>query len=183
MGIEVGGVAESSGESQGPIVAAVPLMPLAMATILPIQLQSFQRLLPAFAIAPVRAGRRGGGAALPTGVPMGFVAIFGVLALIGILIRNSVIPIVQIEDLRRGEVPPWRAVTEATEHCMRPVLPTAAAVTPALILISRDVFRAPMAYAMMSGIVVGTVLTLLFPPALRVAWFRVPRPDDRPAGP
>jgi multidrug efflux pump subunit AcrB len=108
---------------------------------------------------------------------MGFVAILGILALIGILIRNSVILIVQIEHLRDIGVEPWQAVVEATEHRMRPILLTAAAATLALIPISREVFWGPMAYAMMGGIVVGTVLTLLFLPALYVAWFRIKRPS------
>jgi len=172
MTVEVGGVAENSAESQAPIVAAVPLMLLAMTTILMIQLQSFQRLLLVFAIAPFALV---GVVAvlLPSGVPMGFVAILGVLALVGILIRNSVILIVQIERLRDDGFAAWQAVSEATEHRMRPIALTAAAATLALIPISRDVFWAPMAYAMMGGIVVGTVLTLLFLPALYVAWFRL----------
>jgi multidrug efflux pump subunit AcrB len=74
-------------------------------------------------------------------------------------------------------VEPWQAVVEATEHRMRPILLTAAAATLALIPISREVFWGPMAYAMMGGIVVGTVLTLLFLPALYVAWFRIKRPS------
>jgi multidrug efflux pump len=95
------------------------------------------------------------------------------LALIGILIRNSVILIIQIEDLLKEGRRPWDAVIEATEHRMRPILLTAAAATLALIPIAREIFWGPMAYAMMGGIVVGTVLTLLFLPALYVAWFRV----------
>ena len=109
--------------------------------------------------------------------PMGFVALLGVLALIGILIRNSVILIVQIEHLRDEGKPAWQAVIEATEHRMRPILLTAAAASLALIPISREVFWGPMAYAMMGGIIVGTVLTLLFLPALYVAWFRI-KPED-----
>ena len=98
------------------------------------------------------------------------------LALIGILIRNSVILIVQIEDLRKEGRPAWDAVVEATEHRMRPILLTAAAASLALIPIAREMFWGPMAYAMMGGIIVGTVLTLLFLPALYVAWFRI-QPD------
>jgi multidrug efflux pump subunit AcrB len=109
--------------------------------------------------------------------PMGFVAILGVLALIGILIRNSVILVVQIEHLRSEGMAPWQAVIEATEHRMRPIMLTAAAATLALIPISREIFWGPMAYAMMGGIVVGTALTLLFLPALYVAWFRIPRDE------
>ena len=116
------------------------------------------------------------GCTADAGAPLGFVALLGVLALIGILIRNSVILVVQIEDLRREGRPPWVAVVEATEHGMRPILLTAAAATLALIPISREIFLGPMAYAMMGGIVVGTVLTLLFIPALYVAWFRIKPP-------
>jgi multidrug efflux pump subunit AcrB len=172
-----GGSVESSGQSQAPIIAVVPLMLFAMATILMIQLQSFQRLFLVVAVAPL--GLIGVvGALLPSGAPLGFVAILGVLALIGILIRNSVILIVQIEHLRSEGRPAWDAVIEATEHRMRPILLTAAAASLALIPIAREVFWGPMAYAMMGGIIVGTVVTLLFLPALYVAWFRVKEPEE-----
>ena len=115
-------------------------------------------------------------AMLPSGAPLGFVAILGVLALIGILVRNSVILIVQIEDLKKEGRPAWEAVVEATEHRMRPILLTAAAASLALIPIAREIFWGPMAYAMMGGIIVGTLLTLLFLPALYVAWFKI-HPD------
>lgn len=174
--VEIGGSVESSGDAQGPIAAVAPLMLFAMATILMIQLQSFSRLFLVFAVAPL-ALIGVVAALLLSNAPMGFVAILGILALIGILIRNSVILVVQIEHLRSEGVSPWRAVIEATEHRMRPILLTAAAATLALIPISREVFWGPMAYAMMGGIVVGTVLTLLFLPALYVAWFRIPRED------
>ena len=142
-----------------------------MATILMIQLQSFHRLFLVFAVAPL-ALIGVVMALLPSGAPLGFVAILGVLALIGILIRNSVILIVQIEDLRKAGRPAWDAVVEATEHRMRPIMLTAAAASLALIPIAREIFWGPMAYAMMGGIIVGTVLTLLFLPALYVAWFQ-----------
>ncbi len=171
--VEIGGSVESSAESQGPIIAVAPLMLFAMATILMIQLQSFSRLFLVFAVAPL-ALIGVVAALLLSNAPMGFVAILGILALVGILIRNSVILVVQIEQLRSEGMPPWRAVVEATEHRMRPIMLTAAAATLALIPISREVFWGPMAYAMMGGIVVGTVLTLIFLPALYVAWFRIP---------
>ncbi|AUW46416.1 efflux RND transporter permease subunit [Rhizobium leguminosarum] len=172
--VEVGGAVESSAEAQGPIAAVAPLMLFAMATILMIQLQSFSRLFLVFAVAPT-ALIGVVAALLLSNSPMGFVAILGVLALIGILIRNSVILVVQIEHLRSEGMAPWQAVIEATEHRMRPIMLTAAAATLALIPISREIFWGPMAYAMMGGIVVGTALTLLFLPALYVAWFRIPR--------
>jgi multidrug efflux pump subunit AcrB len=170
-----GGAVEESAKAQGPIAAVVPLMIFIMATILMIQLQSFSRLFLVFTVAPLALI----GvviALLSSNAPMGFVAILGVLALIGILIRNSVILIVQIENLRKAGMEPWKAVIEATEHRMRPIMLTAAAATLALIPISSEVFWGPMAYAMMGGIVVGTVLTLLFLPALYVTWFRIKPP-------
>ena len=175
-GVEIGGSVEQSGKSQAPIVAVVPIMLFIMATILMVQLQSFHRLFLVFAVAPL-ALIGVVAALLPSGAPLGFVAILGVLALIGILIRNSVILIVQIEHLRSDGVAPWQAVVEATEHRMRPILLTAAAASLALIPIAREVFWGPMAYAMMGGIIVGTVLTLLFLPALYIAWFRIEAPD------
>ncbi|SMF60521.1 Multidrug efflux pump subunit AcrB [Xaviernesmea oryzae] len=175
--VEIGGSVESSADAQGPIVAVAPLMLFIMATILMIQLRSFSRLFLVFAVAPT-ALIGVVSALLISNAPMGFVAILGVLALIGILIRNSVILIVQIEHLRSEGVAAWQAVVEATEHRMRPIMLTAAAATLALIPISRQVFWGPMAYAMMGGIVVGTVLTLLFLPALYVTWFRIPRNED-----
>jgi len=173
--VEIGGTVESSAESQGPIAAVVPLMLFVMATILMIQLQSFQRLFLVVAVAPL--GIIGVVAAmLPFGAPMGFVAILGVLALIGILIRNSVILIMQIEDLIAEGKHKWDAVIEASEHRMRPIALTAAAASLALIPIAREVFWTPMALALMGGILVGTAITLLFLPALYVAWFRVREP-------
>ncbi|TAI65644.1 efflux RND transporter permease subunit [Bradyrhizobium sp. Leo170] len=176
--VAIGGSVEESAKSQSPIVAVVPLMLFVMATVLMIQLQSFHRLFLVFAVAPL-AVIGVVMALLPSGAPLGFVAILGVLALIGILVRNSVILIVQIEDLRKEGRPAWDAVVEATEHRMRPILLTAAAASLALIPIAREIFWGPMAYAMMGGIIVGTLLTLLFLPALYVAWFRIhPVHDD-----
>ncbi len=178
--VAVGGAVEESAKSQAPIEAVVPLMLFIMATILMVQLQSFQRLFLVFAVAPLALI----GvvlALLPSGAPLGFVAILGVLALIGILVRNSVILIVQIEDLKKAGRPVWEAVIEATEHRMRPILLTAAAASLALIPIAREIFWGPMAYAMMGGIIVGTLLTLLFLPALYVTWFRIKEPTISPS--
>ena len=177
--VVTGGAVEESAKAQGPIAAVAPLMLFIMATILMLQLQSFQRLFLVFAVAPL-ALIGVVAALLPSRAPLGFVAILGVLALIGILIRNSVILIIQIEDHLKQGSPPWEAVVDATEHRMRPILLTAAAATLALIPISRQIFWGPMAYAMMGGIVVGTVLTLLFLPALYVAWFRIKEPKGAP---
>lgn len=173
--VALGGAVEESAKSQAPIEAIVPLMLFVMATILMIQLQSFRRLFLVFSVAPLAVI----GvvlALLPSGAPLGFVAILGVLALIGILIRNSVILIVQIEDLKKEGRQAWEAVVEATEHRIRPIMLTAAAASLGLVPIAREIFWGPMAYAMMGGIIVGTVLTLLFLPALYVAWFRIQEP-------
>ncbi|PSJ56206.1 efflux RND transporter permease subunit [Pseudaminobacter soli (ex Li et al. 2025)] len=181
-GVAVGGPVEESRKSQGPIAAVLPLMLFIMATILMVQLQSFSRLFLVVAVAPL--GLIGVVAAmLPSGAPLGFVAILGVLALVGILIRNSVILVVQIEDLRGDGWAPWEAVVEATMHRTRPILLTAAAASLALIPISHEVFWGPMAYAMMGGIIMGTLLTLLFLPALYVAWFRIKAPSRFKAEP
>jgi len=175
--VEIGGPVEESAKSQGPIAAVIPLMLFTMATILMIQLQSFQRLFLVLAVAPL--GLIGVVAAMiPSNSPMGFVAILGVLALVGILIRNSVILIVQIEEHQRDGMGSWNAILDATIHRTRPIMLTAAAASLALIPISREGFWAPMAFAMMGGIIVGTVLTLLFLPALYVAWFRVKPPVE-----
>ncbi len=172
---ETGGAVEESAKGQGPIIAVVPVMLLTMATILMFQLQSFARLFLVVVVAPL--GLIGVVAALlPSGAPLGFVAILGVLALIGILIRNSVILVMQIEELRAEGLDGWTAVVEASEHRMRPILLTAAAASLALIPIAREIFWGPMAFAMMGGIIAGTVLTLLFLPALYVAWFRLKEP-------
>lgn len=178
--VVTGGSVEESAKSQGPIAAVVPLMLFVMATILMIQLQSFQRLFLVVAVAPL--GLIGVVVALVASAsPMGFVALLGVLALIGILIRNSVILIVQIEDLVREGKDRWLAVIEASEHRMRPIALTAAAASLALIPIAREVFWGPMAYAMMGGIIAGTAITLLFLPALYVAWFRLKEPKEAEA--
>ena len=175
--VVTGGSVEESAKSQGPIAAVVPLMLFVMATILMIQLQSFQRLFLVVVVAPL--GLIGVVVALvSSNSPMGFVALLGVLALIGILIRNSVILIVQIEDLVREGKDRWLAVIEASEHRMRPIALTAAAASLALIPIAREVFWGPMAYAMMGGIIAGTAITLLFLPALYVAWFRLKEPKE-----
>jgi multidrug efflux pump subunit AcrB len=179
--IAVGGTVENSAQSVAPIIAVVPLMLFVMATVLMLQLQSFSRMFLVAAVAPL-ALIGVVAALLPFGKPMGFVAILGVLALVGILIRNSVILIVQIEHLRQQGVSAWRAIIDATEHRVRPIMLTALAASLGLIPIATEVFWEPMAYAMIGGILVGTLLTLIFLPALYAAWFRI-HPDPEPAEP
>ena len=173
--LEVGGTVEKSGESQAPIAAVVPLMTLIMVALVMTQMQGFRRAAVVMAVAPL--GMIGVVAALlGAKAPLGFVAILGVLALVGILIRNSIILVAEIEDLRSAGHEPWTAVYEASDSRARPILLTAAAASLALIPISWQVFWGPMAYAMMGGIIAGTLITLLFVPALYLAVFRVKRP-------
>ena len=177
--LKVGGEVEESGKGQAPIIAVVPVMLLTMAFFLMIQLQSFQKLFLVVSVAPL--GLIGVVVALlGSGKPMGFVAILGILALIGIIIRNSVILMAQIDEVLAEGKPPWQAVVEATQHRMRPILLTAAAASLGMIPIAPQVFWGPMAYAMIGGILAATLLTLLFLPALYVAWFRIkePKPES-----
>jgi multidrug efflux pump subunit AcrB len=170
--IAVGGSVEESAKGTGPIVAVVPLMLVLMATVLMLQLQSFQKLFLAVSVAPL--GLIGVVAALlPTGQPLGFVALLGVLALTGIIIRNSVILMAQIDQFHEHGLPPWQAVVEATQHRTRPILLTAGSASLGMIPIAAEVFWGPMAFAMIGGIVVATVLTLFFLPALYVTWYRI----------
>ena len=174
--VVTGGTVEESGKAQGPIAKVVPLMLFLMATFLMIQLHSVQKMFLVASVAPL--GLIGVVLALvPTGTPMGFVAILGILALIGIIIRNSVILVTQIDEYERNGYAPWDAVVEATEHRRRPILLTSAAASLGMIPIAREVFWGPMAYAMIGGIVVATVLTLMFLPALYVAWYRIREPE------
>jgi multidrug efflux pump subunit AcrB len=175
--VATGGTVEESGKAQGPIASVVPLMLFLMATFLMIQLHSVQKMFLVASVAPL--GLIGVVLALvPTGTPMGFVAILGILALIGIIIRNSVILVTQIDEYERDGYLPWDAVVEATQHRRRPILLTAAAASLGMIPIAREVFWGPMAYAMIGGIVIATLLTLLFLPALYVAWYRIKEPKE-----
>jgi len=173
--IATGGTVEESGKGQRSIGAVMPVMVLLMLTVLMIQLQSFQRLFLVLSVAPL--GLIGVVAALlPTGTPVGFVAMLGCIALIGMIIRNSVILVDQIETNIAEGIERWEAVIEATCHRLRPILLTAAAAILGMIPIASDPFWGPMAYAIIGGLMVATVLTLLFLPAAYVAWFRIPAP-------
>ncbi|SHL39176.1 efflux RND transporter permease subunit [Phytopseudomonas punonensis] len=175
--VATGGTVEESGKAQGPIASVLPLMLFLMATFLMIQLHSVAKTFLVFSVAPL--GLIGVVLALvPTGTPLGFVAILGVLALIGIIIRNSVILVTQIDEFERAGDSPWQAVIDATHHRRRPILLTAAAASLGMIPIAREVFWGPMAYAMIGGIFSATLLTLLFLPALYVAWYRIKEPTD-----
>ncbi|MGA8976347.1 MAG: efflux RND transporter permease subunit, partial [Pseudolabrys sp.] len=183
--VVVGGTVEESAKAEASIFAVFPLMILIMITILMVQLQSFQRLFLVLATAPL-AVIGVAAALLIAGAPMGFVAILGIVSLIGMVIRNSVILIGQIDTEIAAGQHPWTAVIVATEHRLRPILLTAAAAILGMIPIAPTVFWGPMAYAVMGGLVVATLLTLVFLPALYVAWFRIEPVSERqpiiPAG-
>jgi len=175
--IDNGGTVEESNKGQMSVVAVVPLMLVLMLTVLMIQLKSFSRLFLVLSVAPL--GLIGVVAALLIAdKPLGFVALLGVLALVGMIARNSVILIDQIEHERAHGKEAWEAVIEATMHRFRPILLTAAAAILGMIPIAPTIFWGPMAYAIMGGLAVATVLTLVFLPALYVIWFRVKRPQE-----
>ena len=170
--LEVGGTVEDSGRGQRSVVAGVPLFLLVVLTLLMIQLRSFSRSVLVFLTAPL--GLIGVTFFLLLfNQPFGFVAMLGTIALSGMIMRNSVILVDQIEtDIAIGHTP-WQAVIDATVRRFRPIILTALAAVLAMIPLSRSVFFGPMAVAIMGGLTVATVLTLLFLPALYAAWFRV----------
>lgn len=175
--VQIGGSLEDSAKAEASIFAVFPLMLLMMTTILMVQLMSFQRLGLVMLTAPL-ALIGVAGSLLLFQSPMGFVAILGVISLIGMVIRNSVILIDQVDqNVAKGE-DPWHAVISATEHRLRPILLTAAAAILGMIPIAPTVFWGPMAYAVMGGLAVATLLTLVFLPALYVAWFKIAPPAE-----
>ncbi len=174
--IELAGAIADSGKAQASIAANVPLVIFIIFTLLMLQLHSFSRSLLVFLTGPL--GIAGAAVALLLMQrPFGFVAQLGVIALFGMIIRNSVILIDQIEhDIAEG-AEPWNAVVESAVRRFRPIILTAAAAVLAMIPLSRSVFWGPMAVAIMGGLIVATGLTLLFLPALYAAWFRVKKPE------
>lgn len=172
--VEVAGAVEESSKGSSSIAAGMPAMLFIVFTLLMLQLQSFSRSLLVFLTGPL--GMAGVAAALLLlNRPFGFVALLGVIALMGMIQRNSVILIDQIEQDRARGVPAWDAIVEAAVRRMRPIVLTAAAAVLAMIPLSRSVFWGPMAVAIMGGLIVATVLTLLALPAMYAAWFRVRR--------
>jgi multidrug efflux pump len=179
--VAAGGSIEDSAKAEASIFAVFPLMVFLMVTILMVQLMSFQRLGLVLLTAPL-AIIGVAAALLLSGRPMGFVAILGVISLAGMVIRNSVILIDQIDQNVASGEDRWSAVIHATEHRLRPILLTAAAAILGMIPIAPTVFWGPMAFAVMGGLAVATLLTLVFLPALYVAWFRIePPPGDASA--
>ena len=173
--IETGGAVEESAKANQALFVLFPLMFLAMLSLLMLQVRSFSKLFLVFVTAPL--GLIGAVAALLAfNAPFGFVALLGVIALAGMIMRNTVILVDQIDhDLAAG-ADPWTAIVESTVRRSRPVVLTALAAILAMIPLARSVFWGPMAIAIMGGLIVATVLTLLFLPALYAAWFRVKHP-------
>jgi multidrug efflux pump len=170
--LQVGGAVEESAKGQGSVNAGMPLFLLVVLTVLMIQLRSFTRVLMVMLTAPL--GLIGVTLFLLVfNVPFGFVAMLGTIALFGMIMRNSVILIDQIEqDIAAGHER-WTAIVDATVRRFRPIVLTALAAILAMIPLTRSAFFGPMAVAIMGGLFVATALTLLFLPALYAAWFRV----------
>jgi multidrug efflux pump len=169
--IALGGVVEDSAKAQASVVAVVPAMLLIMFTVLMVQLRSFSRLFIVLSVGPL--GLIGVvGALLLSGKPLGFVAILGILALLGMITKNAVILIGQIEAERSQGKDIWQATVDASSTRFRPIMLTAISTVLGMIPIAPTVFWGPMAFAIMGGLLVGTILTLVFLPTLYVAWFR-----------
>lgn len=170
--LEVGGTVEDSARGQNSVKAGVPLFIVVVLTLLMLQLRSFSRTVMVFLTAPLGLI----GVTLFLMVfrqPFGFVAMLGTIALSGMIMRNSVILVDQIEQDIASGLKPWQAIIEATVRRFRPIVLTALAAVLAMIPLSRSVFFGPMAVAIMGGLIVATALTLLFLPALYAAWFRI----------
>ncbi len=178
--VQLAGTAEESTKGQGSIFANVPAMLFIIFTLLMLQLQSFSRAMLVFLTGPM--GITGVAMALlASDRPFGFVAMLGVIALMGMIMRNSVILIDQIEQDRARGVPAWDAIVGAAVRRFRPIVLTAAAAVLAMIPLTRSAFWGPMAVAIMGGLIVATLLTLLALPAMYAAWFRVRHPGTSPA--
>ncbi|MES2149128.1 MAG: efflux RND transporter permease subunit [Pseudomonadota bacterium] len=176
--VKLAGAAADSKAAEASISANVPLVIFIVFTLLMLQLHSFSRALLVFLTGPLGVA----GAAMALLVlhrPFGFVANLGVIALFGMIIRNSVILIDQIEHEIATGAEPWNAIVESAVRRCRPIILTAAAAALAMIPLSRSVFWGPMAVSIMGGLVVATALTLLFLPALYATWFQVPRPQRK----
>jgi multidrug efflux pump len=175
--LEVGGTVEDSARGQNSVNAGVPLFIVVVLTLLMIQLRSFSRTFMVFLTAPL--GLIGVTLFLLLfNQPFGFVAMLGTIALSGMIMRNSVILVDQIEQDIAAGLDRWQAIIEATVRRFRPIVLTALAAVLAMIPLSRSVFFGPMAVAIMGGLIVATALTLLFLPALYAAWFSVKK-DER----
>jgi multidrug efflux pump subunit AcrB len=172
--IDVGGAVEESDKANKALMEVAPVMLVTILAILMLQLQSFSTMFMVLLTAPL--GLIGVVAALLVlQAPLGFVAILGITALCGMIMRNSVILVDQIREETELGLDPWNAVLEAAVHRTRPVVLTAAATTLAMIPLTKSIFWGPMAIAIMGGLTVATVATIFFVPALYAAWFRIGR--------
>lgn len=175
VSVETGGAVEESAKGGASVAAGVPLFLIVVLTILMIQLQSFSRVLLVILTAPL--GLIGVTIALLVfDKPFGFVAMLGTIALSGMIMRNSVILVDQIDQDKASGLPEWQAIVESTIRRFRPIVLTAAAAILAMVPLTRSVFFGPMAVAIMGGLAIATLLTVLFLPALYAAWFRVKMP-------
>jgi multidrug efflux pump len=178
--IAVGGTVEESEKSQASVIAVVPMMLLIMFTVLMVQLQSFHRLFLVLSVAPL--GLIGVVAALLlSGRPLGFVAILGILALLGMITKNAVILIGQIDAEREQGKNVWDAAIDASSSRFRPIMLTAVSTVLGMIPIAPTVFWGPMAFAIMGGLLVATILTLIFLPTLYVVWFKGAEGSSKPS--
>ena len=179
-GVAVGGSVEESAKAQASLGDELPIMLLLTLTVLMVQLQSFQRLMLVLSVVPL--GLVGVvGIMLPTRTPLDFVGTLGCIALGGMIIRNAVILIDQIDiEIARG-TPRAEAIVEATCNRVRPILLTAFAAVLGMIPIASDVFWRPLALAIMGGLVAATLLTLFYLPAAYCAWFGITIRQREPA--
>ena len=170
--IELGGATEESTKGEASIKAVMPWMLMVVITLLMAQLQSIGRTILVLLTAPL--GLIGVAIALMLfNAPFGFVANLGVIALSGMIMRNSVILVDQIEQDEKAGKPTWEAIVGSTVRRFRPIMLTAAAAILAMIPLQRSIFWGPMAVAIMGGLIVATLLTVFFLPALYAAWYRV----------
>ncbi len=175
--VDIGGTIEESGKNEDALKAVIPLTIVGVITLLMIQLQSLRRTVLALLTAPL--GLIGVALALMVfAKPFGFVANLGVIALMGMILRNSVILLDQIGQDEEAGKSTWEAIVGSAVRRFRPIMLTAAAAVLAMIPLSRQIFWGPMAVAIMGGLIIATVLTLLFLPALFAAWYRIKEPTS-----
>ncbi|MGZ8217957.1 efflux RND transporter permease subunit [Methylomagnum sp.] len=180
--IETGAAKENAEIAQKSIFVWIPLVLVATFVLLMLQLQNLAQAFLVFLTAPL--GVIGAAFALLLfGAPFGFVALLGILALVGMIMRNSVILVDQIQQDEQAGLGPYEAIVESSVRRFRPILLTAAAAVLAMIPLSRNDFFGPQAIAIMGGLTIATLLTVFFLPALYAAWFRVKRPETQEASP
>jgi multidrug efflux pump subunit AcrB len=171
--IEVGGAVEGAEEGLASVVEMLPVMAIIILIVLMFQLQSVQRLLLVISVVPL--GLIGVVLImLITNTPVGFIAVLGMIALIGMITRNSVVLIDQIDQAMEEKGRSWQGVIDVTAQRLRPVFLTAGSTVLGMLPIIRDPFWSPLAFTVIGGLVVAAALTLIFLPVLYVLWFRIP---------